>query len=83
MKLQYVCSFCNELFDNPYDCEKHEMEHMSTVEQKKYYIEKVLSEDLCSHCKNAYFVYGCELSCEKKNCNSFNHYEEFEPMEGI
>ena len=82
MKIIYECELCRKQFSDKHQCIIHELSHLNGDNTIKYYIQNVLGEDICKHCDNAYYVYGCELDCKYKNCDSKNNYEHFK-LEGV
>lgn len=68
----YRCIYCHSLFLNEQEAIKCENTHRSKYGSDSFFIDwfiKVLksrNEDPCSYCANAYYVYGCEFDCEKK-----------------
>lgn len=77
MKIKYECDHCKAQFDTETSCRCHEILHLHGIEAVKYYIQYATIEDLCSYCDHAYYVYGCELNCQNKNCNAENNYKDF------
>lgn len=77
MKIIYECEYCKEQFNDASTCMAHEILHMCSNDKAKYYIQNVLGKDLCSYCEHAYYVYGCELSCNHNDCNQNNNYQYF------
>lgn len=85
----YRCIYCHSLFLNEQEAIKCEDKHLFEYRLKhgkdSFFIDwfiKVLksrNEDPCSYCKNAYYVYGCEFDCEKKECcrRPFGPHEDY------
>lgn len=79
MKHLYECEYCSEHFDTELGCKLHERLHLNNIDGLKYFIRNITGKDICLYCINAYYVYGCELNCEHKDCGPKNNYKDFEP----
>lgn len=84
MRIIYECSHCGKQFNNISECMVHEIteSHMENDPYVKEYIVRN-EEDVCKFCDNAYYVYGCELDCQYKECNSTNYYKDFKRSEPL
>lgn len=81
MRIIYECSHCGEQFDNKAACVLHEGLHLGSIDSFKHLVINGLNEDICKHCDHVYYVYGCERTCDFKNCNRLNNYKDFKRSE--
>ncbi len=77
MKIKYECDHCKAQFGSEAACRSHEILHLHGIEEVKYYIQYRTTEDLCSYCDHAYYVYGVDFRCDQQDCNSKNNYKDF------
>ena len=77
MKIKYECDHCKVQFNSEQDCRIHEILHLQGLEELKYYAQYATDINLCNYCDNVYYVYGCELNCEYKDCGPKNNYKHF------
>lgn len=83
MKIVYRCEFCNAEFTNQKECLEHEESHLSGMEKIKHFLMQYKNVDLCDYCDRSYYVYGCEIDCEFKDCRYANNYKDFVPVEPL
>lgn len=82
MKVLYECETCHKQFGIKSSCALCELSHLCDDDEKyKYYVLHIMNHDICAVCKHAYYVYGCELNCAYKDCNSTNNYKDFKRVE--
>ena len=83
MKIKYECDVCGREFGSSWVCRSHEASHFFGVERIKYDLCHNQEEDICDYCEHSYYVYGCEQSCQFKNCSVGNDYKDFKPVEPL
>ena len=89
MTIVYKCDFCGEIFRDETKCKEHELNFHTVENTKKRFV--LLSTHMsnphliCEHCKNHYYVYGCELSCRYNfcGCNRENDWALWEKEDGV
>lgn len=86
MKQCWKCDICGKTFLLKEQCLKHEKAHYPCLNYKQiaYLIaQNDRNREICDFCKNAYYVYGCELDCSfMKECIK-NGYNKFIPNDKL
>lgn len=74
MKTLYACEFCRTVYEDEYKAMRCEFSHLecktllhdpATVE---IFCRNYLNTNICHFCEHAYYAYGCDLDCQKKEC---------------
>ena len=82
----WQCEVCGKTFPIKEMCLRHEESHYPYLDYKQiaYLIaQKNKNREICDFCKNAYYIYGCELNCSfMKECLK-NGYNKFIPNNNL
>lgn len=86
MRQCWKCDICGKTFLLKEQCLEHEKAHYPYLDYKQiaYLIaQNDRNREICDFCKNAYYVYGCELSCSCERECIKNGYNKFIPNDKL
>ena len=55
---------------------------MAPVDRIKYTV-MLNCGSVCDYCDKSYYVYGCEMDCDCKECGYANMYKDFVPTKPL
>lgn len=79
----YKCDTCGREFKNLKECKMCEASHMTPIDKIKYMILLNNRKMVCDYCDKSYYVYGCEVDCDCKECGYANMYKDFIPTKPL
>lgn len=81
MKILFACEFCGAIYETSRGAMKCEFSHsnlfLNDSNNLSNFCSFYLNKDICDFCKHAYYVYGCELDCQKKECQMNRNRPDF------